>query len=82
LKPANNRETGKETEIHSWGRWKGTEERKSNKLAAGTATTTTTTTTILTIAKTTIIITRTTTKTTSAVRTATEVYLCPRPLFT
>jgi len=79
LKPANNRETGKETEIHSWGRWKGTGERKSNKLAAGTATTTTT---ILTIAKTTIIITRTTTKTTSAVRTATEVYLCPRPLFT
>jgi len=81
LKPANNRETGKETEIHSWGRWKGTGERKSNKLAAGTATTTTTTT-ILTIAKTTIIITRTTTTTTSAVRTATEVYLCPRPLFT
>jgi len=79
LKPANNRETGKETAIHSWGRWKGTEERKSNKLAAGTATTTTT---ILTRAKTTIIITRTTTTTTSAVRTATEVYLCPRPLFT
>jgi len=42
-------------------------KRKSNKLAAGT-----TTTTIITITR---------TRTTSAMRTATEVYLCPRPLF-
>jgi len=46
---------------------KETGQRKSNKLAAGT-----TTTTIITITR---------TRTTSAMRTATEVYLCPRPLF-